>query len=531
MIENPKILIIDDEDSIRNSFVAHFEDYNYTISSAVNGLSGIDEIKKELPDIILTDMRMPVLDGIGILKWLKEHSLNIPVIVVSGAGDINLVVEALHFGAWDYILKPVQNLSILTHAVEKALEKSFLIKENEKYKNHLEELVQQRTEQLNLANSALLAEEMKYKILADNLSDVIWTIDLSFNLNYVSPSVYNLTGYTVEEYMNLANEQRFTTGSFLRLREFFQTDNFNDKNTSSLQNLADKIEIELKCKNGSIVLAESTIKLLYNGSGKNHFFVGSVRDITQRKKFEEELKIAKEKAEESDRLKTTFLNNISHEIRTPLNVIQGYTGILNKDYKDDEYIKELTEPIIRNSNQLLKIIENILVVSIIETGKAFLNLSRVNLNNIVNETINEQKMNAEARNLELKIGTLLSENESLITTDEVKLKQVLNNILLNGIKYTSSGYVKINVKRIENEILFSVEDTGMGIAPKDFSRIFERFQRLEPESTSSYHSITHGGTGLGLSISKEFLELMGGKIWLDSEVGKGTTFYFTLPIN
>jgi len=126
---------------------------------------------------------------------------------------------------------------------------------------------------------------------------------------------------------------------------------------------------------------------------------------------------------------------------------------------------------------------------------------------------------------------LLCEEESFIITDEVKLKQVLNNVLLNGIKYTSVGYVKINVKRIGHEILFSVEDTGRGINPKDFSKIFERFQRLEPESTSSYHSITHGGTGLGLSISKEFINLMGGKIWLDSEVGKGTTFYFTLPVN
>ncbi len=531
MTNNPKILIIDDEESIRSSFVAHFEDYNYIISTADNGLIGIELIKKELPDIILTDMRMPEMGGIGVLKWLQENNLNVPIIIVSGAGDINLVVDALRLGAWDYILKPVQNLSILTHAVEKALEKSFLIKENINYRNHLEELVRQRTEQLNLANSALLEEERKYKILADNLSDIIWNMDIDFTLNYVSPSVYNITGYSVDEYMKLNNEQRFTSASIQKFSEHFNHYSHDEQNTPSDSNGKNKIEIELKCKNGTIILVESTVKLLYGGNGSNKSFVGSMRDITQRKHAEEELKIAKEKAEESDRLKTTFLNNISHEIRTPLNVIQGYAGLLSNDYCDDENIKELAEPILRNSKQLLKIIKDILDVSIIESGKTSLNLSSLNLNTIVIETVNEQKINAETKNLELKIGSLLNENESVIITDEVKLKQVLNNIVLNGIKYSLAGYVKIDLKRIGNEVLFSIKDTGKGIDAKNFSIIFERFQRLEQESTSSYHSITHGGTGLGLSISKEFLNLMGGKIWLDSKIGMGTTFYFTLPIN
>lgn len=531
MISNPKILIIDDEESIRTSFVAHFEDYNFIVSTASNGLNGIEEIKKEIPDIILTDMRMPEMGGIGVLKWLQEQNLKIPIIIVSGAGDISLLIDALRLGAWDYILKPVQNLSILTHAVENALEKSFLIKENENYKLHLEELVQQRTEQLNLVNSALLEEERKYKILADNLSDIIWNMDIDFTLNYVSPSIFNLTGYTVDEYMRLKNEQRFTSASIKKFSELFNYYSQAEQNTPSDANEINKIEVELKCKNGSIIFVESTLKLLYSGNGTNKSFVGSMRDITQRKHDEEELKIAKEKAEESDRLKTTFLNNISHEIRTPLNVIQGYAGLLSNDYCDDENIKELTEPILRNSKQLLKIIKDILDISIIESGKTSLNVSTLNLNTIVLETVNEQKINASSKNIELRIGNLLHESESTIKTDEVKLKQVLNNIILNGIKYTSVGYVKIDLKRINNEILISVEDTGRGINTKDFKKIFERFQRLEPESTSSYHSITHGGTGLGLSISKEFINIMGGKIWLDSKLGKGTTFYFSLPAN
>ena len=264
-------------------------------------------------------------------------------------------------------------------------------------------------------------------------------------------------------------------------------------------------------------------------NGKITKIFGANQDITEQKSIETALVAAKEKAEENDRFKTAFLNNMSHEIRTPLNVILGYAGLINEGIQDPKELKSLTEPIFRSSEQLQKIIEDILDISRIETGQMSISSQNVNINDLLKQVVDEQKLRAQKKNLSLIVSGKLRESAAVVLTDSSKLKQILINLVTNAIKYSIEGSVQVSVKKKNQDILFIIQDTGIGIEEKYHEVIFERFHRLDSIETQSYHSSTEGGTGLGLPISKGLVELLGGQIWLESIPEKGTTFYFTIP--
>ncbi len=169
-LEKCKILVIDDELSIRESFVAHLEDLDYEIYQAENGRVGIERIQELKPDLILVDLRMPEIDGHGVLQWTGENTPETPVIVISGTGLITDAVDALRLGAWDYLLKPVEDLNVLTHAVNSVLEKARLIKQNEEYKEHLEQLVEEKTKELRKVNKNLVNVNQRLQQIVDTAS-------------------------------------------------------------------------------------------------------------------------------------------------------------------------------------------------------------------------------------------------------------------------------------------------------------------------------------------------------------------------
>ncbi len=252
--------------------------------------------------------------------------------------------------------------------------------------------------------------------------------------------------------------------------------------------------------------------------------VAVFNDITERKRAEEELKKAKEKAEESDKLKTAFLQNMSHEIRTPMNAVTGFAYLLDNPNLTDEKRKKFTQVIIHSSNQLLSIVNDILTISSIDTHQEKLNCQQVCVNRLINDLSIIFKQRIGDRNISLIAETPLSDQHSEIMTDNTKLMQVLTNLLTNAIKFTRQGSVRFGYVRKENMLEFFVKDSGIGIKPEAHDSIFQRFRQANAEINKVY-----GGTGLGLSISKAFVELMGGKIWLESELGKGSAFFFTIP--
>jgi len=245
------------------------------------------------------------------------------------------------------------------------------------------------------------------------------------------------------------------------------------------------------------------------------------------KKQKLELEKAKEKAEESDKLKSTFLANMSHEIRTPMNAILGFTEILTEtklDNKQTEYIK-----IIENSGKhLLELINDIIDISKLESKQLKIEETKCNLNNFIEDIITffELSMNKNHKS-DIKIEKFFDfkKGNDIILTDATRLKQILINLIGNAIKFTLSGTVSITyTKKSEDELLFKVKDTGIGIPKTQLPIIFERFRQADETTTKQF-----GGTGLGLAISKACTELLGGKIWVESEKDKGSTFYFTIP--
>ena len=258
--------------------------------------------------------------------------------------------------------------------------------------------------------------------------------------------------------------------------------------------------------------------------GKTESVVINIEDITETKENEQKLIYLKEKAEESDRLKTAFLSNMSHEIRTPMNAICGFSNLLlNPSVTDDER-EEFVEIININSQQLLSIINDIIDVSRIEAGQVSISKVNFSVNDLLNELHSIFSQTIKVKGLQLTCTFGLPNFESQIFSDELKVKQILNNLIYNAIKFTEKGNIEVGYTLKDNFMRFYVKDTGIGINPEHFERIFERFQQIEDATTESRR-----GTGLGLPICKAMVELLGGKIWLESTLGAGSTFYFTIP--
>lgn len=261
-----------------------------------------------------------------------------------------------------------------------------------------------------------------------------------------------------------------------------------------------------------------------NGNLGNYVLI--MEDITEKKKILDQLIIAKEKAEESDRLKTAFLQNMSHEIRTPMNAIMGFSDLLTGNNVLPEKYRKYAGIINQRSAYLLEIISDILEFSRIESGQLPLHISECNLNNVLTEfetVIQELRIRTDKLNIAFEINRPTLDKNIFI--DEIKLKQILINLTSNAFKFTHKGKVVVGCRLLnENCLQFSVSDTGIGIPFDKTKQVFERFKQANSEISKNY-----GGTGLGLSIVKGLLDLLGGEIWLTTEQEEGTTFYFTMP--
>ena len=252
--------------------------------------------------------------------------------------------------------------------------------------------------------------------------------------------------------------------------------------------------------------------------------VWSFRDITQRKTAEDQLINAKEKAEESDRLKTAFLHNISHEIRTPMNAIVGFTALLDDHELHPETRKQYIDIIYQSSNQLLSIITDIVDISNIETGQTRVTISQVNINVLIRNLYEQYSIRAAQQGLSMYFKHSLNDDEALLETDGTKLIQILSNLLNNSLKFTKEGKIEFGYVLKDKSVEFMVSDTGIGISKDKQSRIFDRFYQVESSTARQY-----SGTGLGLSICRAYAELLGGTIRVESEPDKGSAFYLTLP--
>ncbi|HAH23733.1 MAG TPA: hypothetical protein DCL77_08245 [Prolixibacteraceae bacterium] len=276
--------------------------------------------------------------------------------------------------------------------------------------------------------------------------------------------------------------------------------------------------------NDSGFFSDDEQNLLQEIGGDISFALDTMALHNENKRANIELIKAKEKAEESDRLKSAFLANMSHEVRTPLNSIIGFSELLADADFGPELRNEFIQHIVTNGNHLLTIISDIMDISKMESGKITLRKSEIKVGEFIS-TIKEQfSFQAEAKNLELKLTYPATEEEPIVFADSERLSQIFNNLISNALKFTPYGTIEISHQLKDSFVEFCISDTGIGIGVEYHDIIFERFRQVESEKTRTY-----GGNGLGLAITKNLVELMGGKIWVQSESGKGSSFYFTLP--
>ena len=251
---------------------------------------------------------------------------------------------------------------------------------------------------------------------------------------------------------------------------------------------------------------------------------GIITDITERKNAEREIIVAKEKAEESDRLKSAFLANMSHEIRTPMNGILGFATLLKEPHLTGKEQKKYIEIIEKSGERMLNTINDIIDISKIESGQIEISISKLNISEVFENTLSFFKPEADKRKIALLSANKLSKKEVVVKSDKEKLNAVLTNLVKNAIKFCDGGTIEIGCSRKKDFIEFYVKDTGKGIPPDRLNAIFERFVQADIEDKE-----VKEGSGLGLAISKSYVELLGGKIWAESKKDVGSTFFFTVP--
>ena len=330
-------------------------------------------------------------------------------------------------------------------------------------------------------------------------------------------SFCKMTGYSEDELKS------FT------FRNFTHPDYIAEDEISLLKLVAEEIpayhtEKQYIRKDKEVIWGSSTVSIIHNNIDEVQYFLIMVEDITERKQAEADLIAAKEKAEESDRLKTAFLHNVSHEIRTPMNAIIGFSALLNEPDNTEEERSQFIDIIFQSGGQLLSIINDIVDIANIESGQVKLNIKEINLNSSLRSLDEQFSYKEEPGILSINLNTGLPDNDSIILTDSTKLIQILSNLINNATKFTTAGSIDFGYVLKDGFLEFFVQDTGIGIPPEHHDKVFDRFYQVDNMVSKK---IT--GTGLGLSICKAYVELLGGRIGVNSTPGEGTTFTFTLP--
>ena len=341
--------------------------------------------------------------------------------------------------------------------------------------------------------------------------------DVDGNIEYVNPKFCEVTGYSENE--AIKQNPRILKSGDMPI-EIYQ-DLWHTINSGNVW----RGEMHNKKKDGTFYWEWATITSIKNDKGKITNYIAIKEDITDRKEMEMELIAAKEKAEESDRLKSAFLANMSHEIRTPLNSIIGFSELLGDSDFDEEQKTEFRKTIVDNGNSLLLIISDIMDFSMLEAHQMKIRPEKISSQKLLADLITDFSNKANQKGIDFCLAESLDDADIWIESDIYRLKQIFHNLISNALKFTHNGYVEIGYKAKEEMVEFHVKDTGIGIAPEYHQTIFERFRQIDNARTRKY-----GGNGLGLAISKNLVELLGGTIRVDSELNNYSNFIFTIPV-
>lgn len=432
---------------------------------------------------------------------------------------------------------------------------AILIYNRVRLKTRTNKILDQKNELLKEKNKEL----HKLSIATNKASNAIIIFDQSGTIEWFNESYERLYGYTLDEYINKFGDNIIDISNNKNIQDYVESctilkEKISFESVVEINNTKRYIQTTLTPilnKDNDIdkfVAIDADITDLKNAEAeilhKNEEILAQNEEISAQKKELEihrnqleklveertkDLKIAKEKAEESDRLKSAFLANMSHEIRTPMNAIIGFTDLLNDPELDKKTKYEITELINTNSDNLLRLIDDILDIAKIEAGQIDIKKEDLQLQKIYSDIIpvfNEKKQSINKNDIEIAVLASNDDLNFILNTDPLRLKQILSNLIDNALKFTEKGRINIGhtINQKNNTVDFFVEDTGIGLSDEEKEFIFKRFSKIEDNKKKLYR-----GAGLGLAIAKNLIELLGGEISVISEKDKGSKFHFTLP--
>ena len=530
---------------------------------ATGGEMGLAMAAARDPDVILLDIVMPEMDGFEVCRRLKADKKlsDTPVVFVTAIkGDRESRILALECGAEAFLAKPIDEYELIAQIRAMVKIRTANIEKRDE-KQHLATLVAKRTMQLeqelaerkraekiqqalyNISNAVVTTNDIEelIRIIGEELGKLVDTT------NFYIAFYDEVTGMISSPYVK---DEKDDLSSWPAAKSMTGRVVLQDR--SILMTPTERAEI---LKSGSVEIIGVPaacwlgVPLHMNGKVIGAFVVQSYdnpaayteKDMEvlefasdqislsiSRKRTEHDLILAKEKAQESDRLKSTFLANMSHEIRTPMNAIVGFASLLTDPDLSAEEQHYFSGIIQSRSDDLMRIINDILEISRIESGSAPIVKGEVNLNSLIAETVTvtrEKLIRSEKSHIMLYPETPTSADPLKFISDPYIIKQVFANLLDNAIKYTVEGEIRFGYHLPENgTITCYVTDTGIGISPGNQEIIFEHFRQAEIDNQHTF-----GGTGLGLAICKGSLSLLGGEIWVESATGKGSTFFFRIP--
>jgi signal transduction histidine kinase/DNA-binding response OmpR family regulator len=550
------ILTIDDEQVVRDTVCAYLEDYDYCVLAADNGRDGIDILKRQQVDLVLVDLRMPELDGLGVLSHIEREMADMPVIVISGTGEISDVVKALRLGAWDYILKPIVDMTILLHAVEKCLERAHLLRVNKQNQSNLEALVDQKTRELSEINTRLkrVVESTKKLLGCGKLDESAELLlqEFSSHMEATGGSIYGVSADGLERLATLDGEHPFGVIPFpLEPGSVFQR--VMESNAPLfLHDIEEDSSIVSsgwdKYKDNSLLVfpilgaKKEIIAILSLHSKKQPPFdlqdhdVGNILatyagEVLQVANVSSALQSSEDRLRQAHKMEAigTLAGGIAHDFNNILAAIIGYTDLSLISEHCDPTIRKNLEQVKKASDRAKDLVAQILAFSRIEEFKEeFIDIAPV-----MKEALKLLRATIPSS---ITIKSDIPTGLGKVATDPTKIYQVLMNLCTNAAHAMANreGVLTITFDRARQRdlpkeaqinksrdwVVLSVADTGSGISKENRERIFDPYFTTKEKGE---------GTGLGLAMVHGIVRSSGGVIDVSSRPDSGSTFNLYFP--